>query len=572
MHHTRFKLIAGIATLLAVVSASLVGLTSVFARQNTTTSLLARSYTSANAGSLASAGIDHVGGATPATGAITPRSARPSVNRPIHLTPKVVAAHLQAGHLATVAPLSTASGTGNLGNILSNFDGVSSHDSEVTNFGAEFEPPDQGLCAGNGFVLEAVNSAFTIYHSDGSVVTGPFNVNVLFDEGLTKFTSDPRCHFDPTTDTWFAIILFISDNNKHARTDVAVNSSGDPTTPWTVYHLDATDDGSNGTPSHPGCPCFGDQPLLGIDANNIYISTNEFSILGPQFNGAQIYALSKSDLVHLPSKVHFVHFDNLSIGGSIAASVQPALTLGTADAEYFLSSLDPNGDFDDRLGVWALTNGAVVSKGGVPTLTSRVIISELYGVPPAAPQKGAPSKLDSGDDRMQQTAFVNGSIWGELDTAVSMFGKDPIRAAAAWFRVAVKVRNNALSSARLTGQGYVTDAHDFLLYPAIAVTQQGAAAMVLTATSRGIFPSAAYTVLSPGQPNFNAITIAAAGFGHYAVSSTRWGDYSWAVSDPSGQSFWLATEYIPPLSSQTTDGLQNWGTRVLQIGALTASG
>jgi hypothetical protein len=91
--------------------------------------------------------------------------------------------------------------------ILSNFDGVSSLDSGITNFGAEFEPPDQGLCVGNGFVVEPVNSAFTIYRRDGSVVIGPFNVNVLFNEGLLEFTSDPRCYFDKPTHTWFAIIL-----------------------------------------------------------------------------------------------------------------------------------------------------------------------------------------------------------------------------------------------------------------------------------------------------------------------------------------------------------------------------
>jgi hypothetical protein len=96
---------------------------------------------------------------------------------------------------------------------------VSSLDSGVTNFGAEFEPPDQGLCVGNGFVVEPVNSAFTIYRRNGSVVTGPFNVNVLYDEGLTEFTSDPRCYFDKSTNTWFATILFISaDNTELART------------------------------------------------------------------------------------------------------------------------------------------------------------------------------------------------------------------------------------------------------------------------------------------------------------------------------------------------------------------
>src|SRR5690348_3892619 len=102
--------------------------------------------------------------------------------------------------------------------LLEDFNGVSSLDSEKTNFGAEFEPPDQGLCAGNGFVVEPVNSAFTIYHNNGSVVEGPFNVNALFADGFRQFTSDPRCYFDKATHTWFAVILFISANNAHART------------------------------------------------------------------------------------------------------------------------------------------------------------------------------------------------------------------------------------------------------------------------------------------------------------------------------------------------------------------
>jgi hypothetical protein len=61
-----------------------------------------------------------------------------------------------------------------------------------------------------------------------------------------------------------------------------------------------------GRPSHAGCPCFGDQPLIGADTNGFYVSTNEFPISGPGFNGAQIYAMSKSALAAgtLPPVVH----------------------------------------------------------------------------------------------------------------------------------------------------------------------------------------------------------------------------------------------------------------------------
>src|SRR5207249_1067083 len=101
---------------------------------------------------------------------------------------------------------------------------------------------------------------------------------------------------------------------------------------------------------------------------------------------------------------------NLSIGGALATSVQPAITKGSAEAEYFLNSLDPNGTGDNRLGVWALTQQDAVAQGNIPTLSSVVITSEPYGIPPAAQQKGSSSLLDSGDDRMFQVEFIHGDL------------------------------------------------------------------------------------------------------------------------------------------------------------------
>jgi len=456
------------------------------------------------------------------------------------------------------------------GKLLENFNGVSSLNSAVTNFGAEFEPPDQGLCEGNGFVVEPVNSAFTIYRTNGKVVAGPFNVNVLFDEGLTEFTSDPRCYFDPATHTWFAIILFISSDNAHARTDIAVNATGDPTKPWTVFHLDATDDGSNGTPKHDGCPCLGDQPLLSIDSVNLYISTNEFSILGPQQNSAQIYAITKADLISGAQSVHFVHFDNLNIGGTFAQTVQPAINSRKHDgdaAEYFLEAIDQEANSGNRLGVWALTNQHAVEQGNIPTLSSVVITSETYGVPPGAIQKGASSLLDTGDARMQQAQFINGELWGALDTVVQVPHDTALRSAIAWFEVQPSLKGQQIGSAKVKSQGYVAVAGNYLLYPAIQVSPKGSAAIVFTLSGSTHFPAAAYTFLAAGHASFGSVKIAAHGAGPYNPLSTRWGDYSWATLDSSGNNFWLATEYIPPLTSQTTDGLQNWGTRVLQVDA-----
>ena len=139
------------------------------------------------------------------------------------------------------------------------------------------------------------------------------------------------------------------------------------------------------------------------------------------------------------------------------------------------------------------------------------------------------------------------------------------RAGAAWFSVHPTLSNNHIGASVIQHQGYVALAGNNVIYPAVQAMPSGNAAMVFTVTGADHFPSAAYAVLGAGGSSFGAIHIAAAGSGPYNVTSTRWGDYSWAVIDPSGNSVWLATEYMPPLSSQTPDRQQNWGTRVLDV-------
>jgi hypothetical protein len=463
------------------------------------------------------------------------------------------------------APASPLSGTS--ASLLANFNGVSSRDSGVTNFGQEFEPPDQGLCVGNGFVVEMVNSAYTVYDVNGKAIAGPFNVNGPFNEGLTEFTSDPRCYFDAATHTWFAVILSLAPGETASGIDIAVNSSGDPTTPWTTYKVNTSDVGGQTGPKHPGCPCLGDQPTLGIDGENLYVTTNEFSLSTEQFKGAQVYAFAKRDLVSLSTAVHFVHFDKLSIGGALAASVQPALTSAAAPAEYFLSSIDPTETFDQRIGVWAMTERGAVAKGGIPKLSSLVLRSEAFGVPPKGEQKGSASLIDAGDDRMQQVQFTGGSVWGELDTSLTIAGDPTPRAGAAWFQVKPALAGGAIGGAQIRRQGYVAVSGNYALYPALQVSPSGTAAMVMTLTGAKRFPSAAYTTLASAASSFGPLSVAAAGTTSYDAEATRWGDYSWAVKDPSGTSVWLATEYMPPKSSQTADGLRNWGTRVLEVPA-----
>ena len=104
-----------------------------------------------------------------------------------------------------------------------------------------------------------------------------------------------------------------------------------------------------------------------------------------------------------------------------------------------------------------------------------------------------------------------------------------------------------------------------MIYPALQPLPSGNAAMVFTVTGANHFPSAAYAVLGAGQSSFGAIHIAAAGTGPYATDVDPLGRLLVGGDRSVGNGVWLATEYVPPLSSQTPDRLSNWGTRVLEV-------
>jgi hypothetical protein len=441
----------------------------------------------------------------------------------------------------------------------SNFNGTSSRDSQFTNYNLEFEPPDQGLCEGNGFVLEPVNSAYRIFQTNGKTIRGPFNVNDLYNVGGKEFTSDPRCWYDRATTTWLNVILFLNDTGTVGTVLIAVRHAKDPLGLWNEYSIDATDPGGR------GCPCFGDQPRIGIDQQNLYITADEFSIQGPQFDGAELWVIDKAGLVAGNPTVKFAHFAHLRIAGHSTLAPQPALSISNTNAEFMLSSLDFDHTGDNRLGLWAITNRAAVAAGGLPTLSSTVINSEAYANPPSPPQKGSSSKLNGGDDRMQQTATAGGTVWGELNTAVTPARDTSPREGAAWFQVKPMLASGMVTGGSMVRQGYIAVRGKYLMYPAVQPDAAGNAAAVFTETSSSMFPSSAYATLKAGASDFGAPVVSARGRGSYFKGSTRWGDYSFAVPATESDSAWLATEYIPPMSSQTTDGQQNWGTRVVQV-------
>jgi hypothetical protein len=482
-----------------------------------------------------------------------------------------------------------------------------------TNTQFTLEPPDQGLCTNGGYVMESINNALAVYSTKGKVLSGPtansqfFNLAPEIDRvtGIAgPFISDPKCLYDYQTNRWFMTELEEDTGTNPGATGrffqlIAVSQTADPTGKWTIFKFDTTDDGLNGTPNDAGCPCFGDQPLIGADAFGFYITTNEFG--ATTFNGSQVYAVSKWLLAKaashsgtLPTVVHINAANYLAAYGGLSYSIQPAVRspydFNATDLanqyrqkgiEYFLSALqfgNPGYEvLDNRIAVWALSNTSSLSST-TPSLTVnlKVIGSETYGQPNSVSQKPGPTPLatslgepleqiQSNDDRMNQVVFANNHLYGAVNSIIG----DGTRTGIAYFEATPSWSGNTFG-ANMAHQGYVAVNGNSVIYPSVAVTTFGQGIIAFTLVGPNYYPSAAYVTLSDYDDSSKVHVIGAGtlpddGFTAYPEyggdGAARWGDYSAAVATFNG--IWAADEYIT--STPTRTALANWDTFIYQV-------
>jgi hypothetical protein len=469
------------------------------------------------------------------------------------------------------------------------WNGLNNGDSRNVN-GFDLEPPDQGLCVGNGFEIEAINLVMAFYDSVGNMQFGPISLNNFFLEPNINFTSDPRCYYDTGTGRFFITMLVIDNGNGpspyRSHVDIAVSNDANPLHGFGLFAIDTTDDGSDGTPLHGGCPCFGDQPVIGANRDGFYISTNEFSISGFTYNNVQIYAMSKSLLEGFVLGT-VVHFNNVQDHGAFPTfSIHPAIApdVGGAEpaggTEFFLAGRDfaGSGAAVTTVGAWAITGTSTLVNVS-PSLTLSEAIAaatEKYNVPPDAAQKGSTNLIATDDDRFQEVMYEGGFLQAALSTGNPPVGGGSTYPAIAWFVIKPTISGSVISAATKIKNGYVVGPssgsnHTALMYPNLAVNGNNVGIISFSLTepgsgSAGFFPSSAYIHYSEAggtSGNIHVVAKGVAAENGFTCSSCRWGDYSWAILDDLDPTqMWLATENIDGV---TSDANVNWSTHVAAV-------
>ena len=556
------------------------------------------------------------------------------------------------------APVTAGVGVSSTGPmaVLATFDGLNHRKQRLANGGNQFslEPPDQGLCVGKGVEMEIINDVMKVFSPSGGTVKATEDLNTFFNYSaqfnrttgvVGPFVTDPSCLYDAASNRWYADVLTLDvfDNGDFTGSnhlDLAVSKTGDPTGGWNIYRVQVQDDGNNGTPNH-GCKgiapygqhttptfpnaCLGDYPHLGADANGIYLTTNEYSLFGNDFHGAQIYAFSKAALAAGAATVNVTQIDTNGLdhgnsGFTLWPATAPAGQFNTDNGgtQYFMSSnaadeAHGNGSAvgprrSTQLLVWSLTKTSSLDSTPSLNLSHNTLSVGLYVVPARSEQKVGSTPIadclnmkscainfllgirdpfapnheypvDSNDTRMQQVVFADGMLWGALDTAVNSSANT--RAGVEWFVVNPKGQHGA----SLVNNGYLAVSQNNVTYPAIAVTPGGKGVMAFTLLGRDFFPSAAFASIDAS--GVGAVQLAAQGagpadgFSGYAIFNApnparpRWGDYGAAVAD--GSNIWIASEYIGQTCDLSTylatggscggtrSALANWDTRISEI-------
>ena len=455
------------------------------------------------------------------------------------------------------------------------FEGLDIRDT-VFSQGFEVEPPDQGLCGGTfgatTFLWEEVNLAIGLFDTQQNQYTPPaLGLNVLYgvppafdsDTGqFGPFLSDPKCYFDPDTGRWFHTVLEADvdpasgDLTGGANTLLAVSQTRDPLGPYTVYAIDA---------SHADCTlCIGDQPLLGADANGLYISTAEYDLAppagSPGFFGAQIYAIDKRALASggTPNVVHFETGHAVHRHGAARDVAQRPLRDRTVrdGVLHVRPGLRAAGlprrsgfarEHHPRVGSHPHRDPAIRASGP-QALRPNGQERGLRPAGPAAPEAG-PHPLgeshnepvppvESNDARMNQVVFAAGRLWGGVNTIAMPGPRDGI----AWFSVDPSVSSSGVR-ADISEQGYVAgrDRTSFVSFPSIGVNDAGQGVIAYSLMGDRYYPSAAQTginrrglttgvqiVRNGFKPEDGFTCYEEEGFG----PNCRWGDYSASFALP----------------------------------------
>ncbi len=409
------------------------------------------------------------------------------------------------------------------------FEGMS-----LQNGGAGF-PPDTIGDVGPNHYVQMVNSSFAIFDKNGTLLTGPTNINQLWQgQGNPCETcndGDPVVVYDPLADRWLLSQFAVCQGPPFYEC-IAISQTADPTGAYYLYAFEIPDNN------------FPDYPKFGVWPDAYYMAANE--------NDVGAYAFDRTEmLLGRPATLQkFEATGNFMLPCDLDGSTPPP----TGTPNYFYTMKSGN-----ILEIWEFYVDFDVPSNSSFTLAQTLnTLPFNYGVCGFSwnciPQKDTAQRLDVISEwpmwRLQYRNFgTHETMVGNFTVDVDDFAN---HAGIRWF----ELRWSAGSWYIHQEGTHAPDEHHRWM-GSIAMDGAGNIALGYSVSSDTLFPSIRYAIRRASdeagilRTEVSLIEGTASQIGY-----NRWGDYSSMTVDPSDDAtFWYTNEYY-------TDSALGWQTRI----------
>lgn len=424
-------------------------------------------------------------------------------------------------------------------------------------------PPDPNLAVGENYVVELVNSGFSVYDKSGNLVLGPVDTNTLWlDFGgpcENDNNGDGVVLYDQMAHRW--IISQFAVRQTPYYECVAVSATGDPTGVYYRYAFKISN------------TLFPDYPKLGVWPNGYYATFNDFGNNG--YTGVTVAAFDRQAMLSGKDATVVKFFLQVNPAqGDDYYSFLPADLDGNTlppagEPEKFLSYVSPNswGTSNYALELWEMNvNWQTPSNSSfsgpkqitVPAFNDGV----CYFSRNCIPQPNSAPGLDAISDRLMfRLAYHNLGTHEAMvvNQTVSVGSNNNPPAGSRWYELDTSSPGANDWSLKQSGTWAPADGNSRWM-GSIAMDHHGDMFLGYSLSSSTVPPSIAFTGRVAGDPA-GQMTVPeqtlVTGKGEQLGSASRWGDYTSAVVDPSNDcTFWYVNEYY-----QSTSQV-GWYTRI----------
>ena len=432
-------------------------------------------------------------------------------------------------------------------------------------------PPDCMGTVGPTQYFVAVNGRLVTFNKTTGVADGVINAttNAFFTSVRNgSGTSDPRIRYDRLTGRWFLVIINVSTPNRIllAVSDAASAGVISAGTVFTYFYIPI-----DSTPPAISSTCLADYPTLGLDANALYLGTNNFCGSPSQtFNSTDGYVVRKSSVLGAGPLVVTVFRGLVPTSSSVGPYTPQGVDnpdVGSTEG-YFIGV--------DNVSYGLLQMRRVSTPGGTPTISANISLTvPTTGAPITVPHLGntlgTSAKLDPLDDRLFAAHVRNGKLWTSHNIQVNssgVYNASGGRDGSRWYEFSVPVGSGTptLLESGTVFDPTATNPRSYWI-PSVMVSGQGHAAFALSSAGNADRANAATVGRLVGDALGTTQTVAL-----YTSSSTaynvsdgyasrgahRWGDYSYVSLDPiDDQTMWAVHMFC--------DATNSYGVRVAKL-------